>query len=359
MERGDEPGATFEERVRTALAAAAPTAVLDSFHLVPVATGVGLLSSVWRARLSWSPDGAGPASVIVKQPSAEPGNRRVVEWFGYDRREAGAYRHLLPHAPRLAPVAWLADPDLLVLEDLADHRSSDQIAGAGADDALAVSRALGRLHATFWDDACLATHDWLPGPTDPLVAGYGDLFDMTWGPFCDRCSWLTTEQRQAAERTRRDFDTAITHAASRPQTLLHGDARLDNVLLEPVALDHPVSDDKPAADDPPPVVLIDWQLAARGQGAYDLAFFVSGSLEPSVSQALGDRVLRRYHRALADDGVDVGLDQIEHDLRMGFVQNLPNPITAAVGVAPSTERGRALLDINAHRALSTLVDMGF
>ncbi len=342
----------MHKRVRAAVEGIAPGPRLTSLQFEPVATGVGLLSSVWRGRLTWERAGAGPASVIVKAPSAEPGNRRVVEWFGYDRREAGAYRHLLPHASGLAPAAWLADSDLLVLDDLGGHETPDQLAGADTATTGAVIQALARLHAAFWGDATLVDHDWLPGPTDPVVAGYGDLFDMSWGPFCDRYGWLTTQQRQAAERARQDFEAAIAHAASRPPTLLHGDARLDNVLVDGPG---PGSEGGVA----PGAVLIDWQLATRGQGAYDLAFFVSGSLDTGARQAMGDEVLRRYHRALADHGVDVGLDQIEHDFRMGLVQNLPNPITAVIGVTPPTDRGRQVLEVNAHRALSTLVDMGF
>ena len=55
--------------------------------------------------------------------------------------------------------------------------------------------------------------------------------------------------------------------------------------------------------DPAPVV-VDYQTVTWGSGAYDLAYFVGGCLEPEVRRAHADDLMAGYHAALVADGVD-------------------------------------------------------
>lgn len=333
----------------TVIAAETPGNQLVGVTLDEVATGVGLLTTVVRARLHWSSPGGGPASVIVKLPSTDPANRLITTRFGYGRREVGAYRELLQRARGLVPrchLAEMADDDaVLVLADLAEHRPADQVVGATADEALAAADLLAGIHARFWCDEALRSRSWLPGPTDTVVAAYGDLFRLAWPAFVDtHADWLTPELTGAAERAIEHFDDACERFSGPPYTLLHGDARLDNLLFDAAG----------------GAVAIDWQLAAWGRGPYDLAFFAAGSLDPELRRHLGDDLLARYHRSLVAAGVDdYPRAELVDDYRLGHVQNLPNPITAAVAVTPGNERGRRLLVLNAQRALAALVELGF
>ncbi len=304
--------------------------------------GVGLLGSVARVhRLGAS---LGPSSVIVKLPSVEPANRAIVRAFGYDVRETGFYRELAPGvdvpAPRCLAAVEGADGPVLVLEDLAGHERPDQLRGADAAQALRVAGLAARIHAAYWEDTRL-TAAWLPGPDDPRIAGYGGLFAQCWETAAAVVA-ASHEERQAAQAAITRFDGVVRRFAQAPRTLVHGDLRLDNVLL---------------GTGPEEDAAVDWQLAARGRGAYDLAFFASGSLEPELRRDVERDLVARWHAGLVAAGVrSYGAEDAWLDYRLGLVQNLPNPVTAIVAVRPGNQRGRALLEVNLRRALGAVRD---
>ena len=305
--------------------------------------GVGLLGSV--ARVHRPGASLGPPSVIVKLPSTEPANRAIVQAFGYDVRESGFYRELAQGtdtpAPRCLAVVEGPEGPVLVLEDLAGHERPDQLRGADATQALRVAGLAARIHAPFWEDARLTAAPWLPGPDDPRIAGYGDLFAHCWETAAAMVA-ASDEERLAARTAIARFDGVVRRFARAPRTLVHGDLRLDNVLL---------------GAEPHDDVAVDWQLAARGRGAYDLAFFASGSLEPELRRAVERDLVGRWHRGLVAAGVrGYTAEDAWLDYRLGLVQNLPNPVTAIVAVRPGNERGRALLEVNLRRALGAVRD---
>jgi aminoglycoside phosphotransferase (APT) family kinase protein len=302
--------------------------------------GVGLLASLFRVGLD---DGR---RLVVKLPSSDPAMRAIADRFGYPAREAGAYQVLLAGAgiatPRCHAVVESAHGPALVLDDLFELRPGDQLAGATSDEAHAAVDLLARLHAAFWDSPVLAACPWLPGPTDPVIATYRHLFELTWDAFVSAVAGeIPEEHLSAAERAIERFDDVCASFAHAPRTLLHGDYRLDNLLFG----------DGGAAS------VVDWQLAAWGRGAYDLALFCAGSLETAMRRAHEDELVRRYHAALVAAGVEgYELAACHRDYRLGHVLNLPNPVTALVAVAPGNARGAALLAANARRALAAVAD---
>jgi hypothetical protein len=317
---------------------------IDATSVVPLGDGVGLLSSLVRVHLR---DGR---RVIVKTPASDPGTRGIAARFGYYAREAGTYSSLLPRpavrAPRCFGVLDGPTGPTLVLEDLDALRPGDQLAGATAAEARAAAEYLAALHAAFWNDPLLAACSWLPGPTDPVVAGYGHLFELTWPSFRDRAAgFVPAEHLDAAERAIERFDDAVERFAAAPRTLLHGDFRLDNLLFDD------------ATNGPPAVAALDWQLAAWGRGPYDLALFCAGSLETDTRRAVEDDLVARYHEALVANGVSgYSVDDCRRDYRLAHVLNLPNPVTALVAVPGATDRGRRMLEANARRALAAVAD---
>jgi aminoglycoside/choline kinase family phosphotransferase len=301
--------------------------------------GVGLLAALWRVRTR---DGR---RYVVKAPTEDPGNRAIAHRFGYYQREAGAYRDLLDTPgrwPACHGIADTADGPVLVLDDLHEHTAGDQLGGASAAQAFAAAELAADLHATFWNDPRLAVCAWLPGPNDPVVAVYDQLFRMTWDAFGERVAGLVPPEHLAAALRAIDrFDEIGARFDAAPRTLLHGDYRLDNLMF--------------AADGAP--VALDWQLAQWGRGPGDLALFAAGSIEPDVRRACEDEMVARYHGRLLARGVaGYDLDQCRLDYRLGHVRNLPNPVTALVAVSGGNERGRQLLLANARRALAAVAD---
>jgi len=328
-------------------------------RIEPIGAGVGLLGTLVRVGLEWAVAGGGPPTVVAKLPTTDPGNQAIVDRFGYDRREAGVYRDLLPRpgvrAPRCLAQHW--DDRLgrgwLLLEDLGHLRVGDQVAGATDAEVDATVDALAAWHAAWWNDHTLESCRWLPASTDPAVAGYGELFDLTWELCRQRLGDAVDDDTAAAAlAARATFDSAVQSFASGPRTLVHGDARLDNVRFDNVRFDS-----VRFAPDAGAATLLDFQLATHGRGPYDLAFFCAGSIETADRRRREPQILQRYLAGLRRGGVH---DYTEHDLardyRLGHAANLPNPVTALVAVSPGDERGAELLRRNALRALAAVRD---
>lgn len=81
------------------------------------------------------------------------------------------------------------------------------------------------------------------------------------------------------------------HHCNRPQTIVHGDARIGNVMF------------RGDAGTPTRPLLIDWQSPHWGLATYDLAYFITLSLLPAVRDAHEAELLRLYHDELVAHGV--------------------------------------------------------
>lgn len=327
---------------------------VEAIETEPMGDGVGLLGSVVRIRITYDRQVTAtglrnPSSVVLKRASADPRTRAIANHFGYYGREAGVYRDLLPRPGVAAPACYTvetdeADDPVLLLEDLGRCRTADQVVGATPADAFAAAEMLGSMHASYWDHPKLRSLRWLPGPSDPVIADYGSLFDATWPSFLEsHGAAIDPALLEIAPGVASRFDDACRRFTNGVITLVHGDFRLDNLCF---------------VEGPPPVAIaLDWQLAAYGRGPYDLAFFAAGSLDTATRRSIEDELIERYHATLVAGGVPgYRLADCREDYRWGHVLNLPNPITAAVAVDPGNARGAELLAINAARALAAVAD---
>jgi aminoglycoside phosphotransferase (APT) family kinase protein len=298
---------TFASALDDALRAAFGESV-DAVSIQTLGDGVGLLATLTRVELR---DGM---RVVVKAPTSDPGNRAIAHRFGYYAREAGTYHSLLPRpgirAPECFAVVNGVDGPVIVLEDLGDLRAGDQVAGASVADAFAAADLLGALHAAFWNDPVLAACSWLPGPTDEVVRGYRTLFELTWDTFRDRVRGLVPDPHlAAAERAIGWFDSVCDAFAHAPRTLVHGDFRLDNLLVDSV-------DSVDGADQV--TAVLDWEMATLGDPLTDVALLHAYLTMPSMvdSRAVSDaslapgflspdEVLARYGEASGRDLSDL------------------------------------------------------
>jgi hypothetical protein len=287
--------------------------------------GVGLMGRVVRAHSRES----GPA--IAKLPSTDPQNHGVALGFGYYEREAAFYRQVSPLLGDLVPncLAIVDHPDgsvSLLLEDRSDLPTADQLAGASVTQARQAIEVMAAIHARTWDHGDLASWD-LPNPLDSRVAAFGPLFDLTWPGFVDAFGDLVSAEIEAkAHRLMSGYDAACARLASAPNCLVHGDFRLDNLLL--------------GAEE---TVVVDWQLASTGTGAYDLCRFLVGSLTSANNEAHSSDLIDHYLERLHNAGLtQVHRDELLEDLQSAFVTYLPIPVTVAVGIDSLDDRGERL-----------------
>lgn len=287
--------------------------------------GEGFMGDIVRLRLSYE-GGEGPASVVAKMPRLE--NRAFGELVGVYERESCFYEELTGHVPVEVPRVYYSDFDrnavsdrqkramslanripqrlmpratkvalwsagrrkrryLLLLEDLGDAQSGDQLAGTDVERCAEVLRWSARFHAALWESPELENRYWLvPLAGDSRVRQ--SLFLEMRGEFRERHPDLFSDEE--AERlidwvSEHGVETIERMQGEAPETLVHGDLRLDNLVFR---------DGEP--------VFFDWQAIRRGPAAYDVAWFLSGASE-DLTPADEQELLRTYHAALEEHGV--------------------------------------------------------
>jgi len=329
-----------------------------SARVEAIGQGVGVLCQLARIALAYDRSAPGaPARLVAKLPTADPQTRGMVALFRFYEREVRFYRELAPSlalaTPRCWASAWDADSGdfALLLDDLGDDRVSDQLAGGSAADAALVVDELSTLHAAWWGSPQLAELSWLP-PVDSDVNRMGlGLYPQAWASFLDRFGGaLSPAARDYGERLGGRVLSLLDEVAGGPQTVCHGDVRLDNIFFRMRA-------GGGAPEGGRPLTFIDWQIAGRAVGTYDVAYFLSQSLGADVRRACERELLARYHRALVAGGVR-GYDfaQCEHDYRRAVTFCFVYPVMAGGLGDLSNERGRALATAMAERSAAALAD---
>lgn len=295
--------------------------------------GTGQMSECYRVTLDYASGGAGPASVVLKVAAADPTSRQTGLALGLYEREVRFYTDI---APRLAaggagPVAPCFHAAIdsatgvfdLVLGDAAPAVVGDEIRGATTEQALLAVSELGRLHAPLLGDPTLAGADWLNREA-PVSA---ELLSGLYAAFTDRYGQsMTDEQRLVCDRLVAGFDDYLTAegAPERPQGLVHGDYRLDNMLFGQAGAARAVT-------------VVDWQTVTWGPALTDLAYFLGCALPVAVRREQHDALLRAYHGALGADPV-LSFDAVRDGVRRQSFFGVMMAIVSSMLVV-RTERG--------------------
>jgi hypothetical protein len=160
--------------------------------------GVGQVGLVVRAQLGYDGATSGPASLIVKLPSADDGSRQMGTAMGIYESEVRFYHEIAPRLSEAIPALYWGDVDpdrgrfTLVIEDLLPTSDVGDMVGGGtrkqADLAVGV---LPRLQAPIWNDPELLKLRWagfdrtemLFGAVEPSIGKFAGRFgDRAAGP---------------------------------------------------------------------------------------------------------------------------------------------------------------------------------
>jgi len=315
-----------------------------------IAIGVGLLGRLFRVHLDGGPDL--PATVVVKLPTLDTTARvNLCEGLEFYLREVAFYQNIGAANPLPPARHYFAAIDndthdfVLVLEDLRRLRLADQLVGCNADDAATVIDAIARHHAHWWDNDRLASLQWLKAFADPpftevIVANY----TAAWPKFLNLLgSELSPAVRDFGERFASLMPWLIEGFSREPHTFLHGDLRLDQIFF---AVD----------DHDPPVTVLDWQIAGRGRGAWDVSYFLSQSLTSDTRRKFGDELIARYARRLAEHGIDYPSEELQRDYRMTTAWCLIYPVMAGGRIEVVNERNLALARTMLSRSVAAIED---
>ncbi len=318
--------------------------LLLSFEAMSI--GTGQVGENVRYCLTWADGAVGaPGSVVGKFPSVDETSRAVGIATDSYVHEVGFYRDAQSSADIRSPQCFYIGDDLahesfvLLMEDIASSTQGDQIDGGTIAHAYLAATQAARLHGPFWDSPALAQFDWIAASTDQTIVERGDLYNMLFPGFVDRYrSRLSTEVLEWG-RWLGDHSVARSRSLDLPKTLIHGDFRLDNMLF----------------GDDPEIVVVDWQTAAIGSGAQDLAYFVGAGLLPHHRRTSENDLVNHYVESLRAY-VTVDHEAVWHDYVLGSATGFFMAVVASQ-IVGQTERGDEMFAVMAERHAEQMDDL--
>jgi len=293
----------------------------------------GLLSTVCRVRLTYRSakrdydTSVLPASVIVKLQAESRTNRGLALEAGCYAKERSVYERLGSELRSCIPACHLvaADPEsdnvVFVMEDLTLREGLYQVSqfapgACSKADATAVAHAFGKLHAKYWSRNSVSAEsvDWLANTRQVALRNATEMTSQCGELFRSSAYYTGLDEnvRAAIDIVMQKATLVDDALASGPCTILHHDARVDNIFFG----------DATACGG---VLLVDWQLAGKGVGAIDLAWFAATSFqEPGdpTREADNRHLVEVYWRSLVAAGVDSAkytLDMAWRDYLLGLV----------------------------------------
>ena len=281
---------TSVDEITPAWLAEATGLPVEAADIEQIGAGIGVMSALYRVRLT----GAGcPETVVVKLPGLAEESVFTSTILRMYLREAAFFAELADQAPVRVPACHHStiDPEtsefVLVMEDLGGAPRGRPGEGHGDRRRRAGRRRPGRL----------ARHLVGPGPRAGRARRHREPRrpDLQGGA-PDGVRRGMGEARQGAHHPRRHPSRSapgwtdampglVDDLATEPTTMCHGDWRADNLLFEPDGS----------------VAALDFQLIGTARGTYDLAYFITQSLDRADAsqheKALFDRWIRAVEAA--------------------------------------------------------------
>ncbi len=313
---------------------------------------MAMLSQLARLHLTYEPeDDQAPPTLILKLASTYPQAAEFAAAQHYYEREVGVYRVLVPHGGLPAPVCYWCDFDPgtgrfgILLADLGHLACEDMLSGISKPRLDVAGAGLADMHARWWGSPSLAAYDWLPAgnwePQHAMIEGYRQLWPVFWerfGPSLPEGS--VRFGPSAADAMHQSLDELVRG----PTTLAHRDFRLDNLFFEGT---------------PERVVVVDWQMASRMVGTYDVACLLTQSTPVQLRQQRQWEVLRAWHdRVRSRVATSYSYEDAVADYRRSALVGLLKPVLGGAYHEPGDARGDQLLTAVNERAFRAAVDLG-
>ncbi len=309
-----------------------------TMDLEQIGVGVGVSSALYRAALEG--DGC-PQSVIIKLPALDEAAVFTSSILRMYIREVGFFRSLASESPIRVPKTFHSAVDLdtskfvIVMEDFGDMRSVDQITGMNIGDAEHAIDELAKWHAKWWGEglamaesgATLSLNNPIYHAILPMVFAEG------WTKLTEGLK-LPESVLQIGEKWIGALPQMLEKLSTEPTTMVHGDFRADNMMF---------------ANDGS-LALIDFQVVGTGTAAYDVAYFITQSLDADVAAGSERRLFDRWVTKLHEAGVSTDqTDRMWNDYRLAALFCLVYPVVASRGMDLDDPRQRALLECMSSR----------
>ena len=332
-----------------------PNAIVTSLCIEPIAefTCAGQLA---RLHLSFSqPKSTLPSTLVAKLHAPDEPMRAKTRPFTPDKQEILFYQQLASEMPLRIPHCYYSAMNVndgkyvRILEDLAPAKVGDQIRGSTAKEAAIALRAIASFHAYWWKSEKFEGIDWLTGSTtssDAVTRWVIEEYRKAFPTFVDKTGTLLTDTIKAfGEKLPEKLMDNSQHGKS-PQTLVHGDFRLENVFFGTSLGESGFA-------------VIDWQDISHGEGVWDVAWFIGGCLQTtSKRQAEEWQLLKTYHETLKANGVSgYTFDACWNDYRLAILRYFVQAVLMVASLNPENNRENRLARAISERFIAAITDV--
>ena len=291
-------------------------------------------AQLYRLELDYSdPDSSHPKSVIAKladEASELSENSRV---FQPGPKEEWFYRCIAPAGSISAPRFYFGDVSretglaALLIEDLGRLEASSQVDGMTRDDAELALTEIARFHARWWNKTATSTFAELRslmGTASFAIALVDKFFEEAWPLFLKNSTFsVPTAVKKFGDGLIGRGESIEMLCRSSPQTLLHGDYRVDNMLFA-------------GGGDTRRCFALDWEDVGIGCGMSDIAWLIAGCM-PNISAQVEHEMLRHYHECLQANGVSgYAFEECFEDYRRCMVERFIQGVLSGTVHEPET-----------------------
>ncbi len=312
--------------------------------------GDGLVGMNLRIALDRPAASALPSTIVAKLPSPDPTSRAAGLALRTYEREVKFYAEIVPtvdiRVARCFHGEWHAEEGnfVLLLEDLAPCQPGDQIVGCSAEHARVAVVELARLHGPRWGDPTLAEVEFLQRSSEDQ----GAQLQALWGMFVPGfvatfAPYLDSEGIALVERFGERLPAWLA-GRTLPDTVTHGDYRLDNLMFA-------------SAQGGYPVAAVDWQTPGHGPASGDVSYFLGAGPLPEERRRIERDLVAEYCAALAGYGVVVDdgefWGQYCRDAYSGIIMTV-----VASQVVGKSDRSEAMFAAMATRHIRHALDLG-
>jgi hypothetical protein len=325
---------------------------LDGVRVVDVAAkplGTGQMCDSVRLTLTYDGETAAPASLVAKLPAADDVSRGTAIAMRSYEKEVRFYELLAPQLPMATPPVFhvALDPEdlgrfVLLMADMAPAEQGDQLTGCSPEVAAAAVHELVGLHAPRWGDDSLHELEWLDaGDAQSNAEMATMMLPMLWTGFQERyAERLGSHVIEAGTALFADIGAHLARNGS-PETVVHGDYRLDNLLISPEG---------------GVAGVVDWQTCTIGRALSDVSYFIGAGLLEDDRRAHEEALVRGYLADLEAAGVSgYSWDRCWEDYLRGTFAGLLMAVAASMMVE-RTDRGDEMFLTMASRHSHHILD---
>ena len=319
---------------------------VESLTAEQIGMGIGVSSALYRLSLH-GPNC--PQTIVAKLPALDEAAVFTSTMLRMYHREVAFFHELAEQVPVRVPVAFHGDvaddmSDFVVLmEDLGSLRLVDQLVGMSLADAETAVDRLAAWHAAWWGRGDgLAERGITVSLADPV---YPAVLPMVFAEGWEKVTSELDVQPQILDigpKFGEAIPRLLADLASGTNTMIHGDYRADNILFDPHGA----------------VALLDFQLIGSGSGMYDLAYFVTQSLDVDVARQNERALFDRWIDGIRKAGIsDVDVDLSWHHYRTAALFCLVYPIVASRGMDLANPRELNLIECMNSRFARAIDDL--